>query len=208
IHIKRLDRFNNGSCRTNGQLDERNPFWLKFGAEYSIQACLQYCYALSQINQCGCAEYSYFGAAPLGKICDENDQTVDECLDNWKSSDGPCEKTCPDLCSETLYESSLTFTQWPYPKSVESVLGSLGFNYSDYNNNVNLVRGNFLTANIFYQRFRESQIEESLSYETANLLADIGGQIGLWAGLSIISMCELLELFALVFRDFFERERR
>lgn len=44
-------------------------------------------------------------------------------------------------------------------------------------------------------------------FQTANLLADIGGQIGLWAGLSVISMCELLELFALLFRDFFQRHR-
>ena len=84
---------------------------------------------------------------------------------------------------------------------------SLGFNFSDFNNFA-AVRSNFLSANVYFQRFRETRVEESLSYGTANLLADIGGQIGLWAGLSVISMCELLELFALLIRDLFQKQRQ
>lgn len=66
---------------------------------------------------------------------------------------------------ETIYESSVTFTQWPYPQSVvrqmanlfpkfefssfllsnsfltqEKVLETLGFNYSDFKNSLQTVR--------------------------------------------------------------------
>ena len=210
IQIKRVDRFENGSCRTDTQLAEKNPYRTKYRAEYSVQACLQFCYANVQISKCGCAEYSFFGAVPKGKICNENNEVVDGCIDRLKSLEeqGDCEKKCRDLCSETIYESSLTFSQWPYHQSVETVLESLGFNFSSFNNNVAAVRSNFLSANVYFQRFRETRVEETLSYGTANLLADIGGQIGLWAGLSVISMCELLELFALLIKDLFQKQRQ
>jgi hypothetical protein len=33
-----------------------------------------------------------------------------------------------------------------------------------------------------------------LVFQTTNLLADIGGQLGLWIGISVLTVCELLEL--------------
>ena len=35
--IQRIDRFNNGSCQTNRQLGEKNPYRVNFGASYSVQ---------------------------------------------------------------------------------------------------------------------------------------------------------------------------
>ena len=39
-----------------------------------------------------------------------------------------------------------------------------------------------------------------LSLQVTNLLSDIGGQIGLWIGLSILTVCEIIELVFLIFR--------
>ncbi|XP_028397481.1 amiloride-sensitive sodium channel subunit gamma-like [Dendronephthya gigantea] len=89
--IERIDRFENGSCQASRALGEKNPYRIKYGAGYSVQACLQYCYAQSQIQKCGCAEYSFSGAAAKGKICNENDETSDACIDKWKDADSTCE---------------------------------------------------------------------------------------------------------------------
>lgn len=35
--IQRIDRFKNGSCRTNRQLGKTNPYRVNFGAAYSVQ---------------------------------------------------------------------------------------------------------------------------------------------------------------------------
>ena len=75
---------------------------------------------------------------------------------------------------------------------------------------IHLLAVHTCVMNNLSQSIKASKITEYFSgyfFQTANLLADIGGQIGLWAGLSVISMCELLELFALLFRDFFQRHR-
>ena len=53
---------------------------------------------------------------------------------------------------------------------------------------------NILELKIFYSAMNYEAIEEKFSYETTNLLADIGGQLGLWIGISALTVCELLEL--------------
>ncbi|CAB4037868.1 degenerin deg-1-like, partial [Paramuricea clavata] len=53
-----------------------------------------------------------------------------------------------------------------------------------------------------YQR-----IEESFVYDEINLLADVGGQLGLWIGVSVITVFELIELFALILTRLFKRRR-
>ena len=37
-----------------------------------LQTCLHNCYSRSQLEVCGCAEYSLFTATPTGDVCDEN----------------------------------------------------------------------------------------------------------------------------------------
>ena len=47
--------------------------------------------------------------------------------------------------------------------------------------------------------------------QAVNLLADIGGQLGLWIGISALTCCEVLELVLMVVQRMFEKmknERR
>ncbi|PAA48513.1 hypothetical protein BOX15_Mlig006056g1 [Macrostomum lignano] len=42
---------------------------------------------------------------------------------------------------------------------------------------------------------RGHEVSEEEAYPAKNLVADIGGALGLWSGISILTICELLELF-------------
>jgi hypothetical protein len=45
-------------------------------------------------------------------------------------------------------------------------------------------------------------------FQFENFLSDIGGQLGLWAGISVLSLAEVLELFVLIAVGFFTRKNR
>lgn len=42
-------------------------------------------------------------------------------------------------------------------------------------------------------------------WQGVNLVADIGGQLGLWIGISVLTCCELLELILLIIQSVFKR---
>ncbi|XP_078692023.1 acid-sensing ion channel 1C-like [Branchiostoma floridae x Branchiostoma belcheri] len=58
---------------------------------------------------------------------------------------------------------------------------------------------NLLKLNIYYEALNYEQISESPGYEVENLLGDLGGQLGLWVGMSLLSAMEVVEIFADLF---------
>lgn len=44
-----------------------------------------------------------------------------------------------------------------------------------------------------------------LVWQGVNLVADIGGQLGLWIGISVLTCCELLELILLIIQSAFKK---
>ena len=56
------------------------------------------------------------------------------------------------------------------------------------------MREEILKVNIYYKTLNMKTIREHRSYEIENLLADIGGQLGLFSGYSILTLLEILFL--------------
>ena len=50
--------------------------------------------------------------------------------------------------------------------------------------------------------------EVFLLWQGVNLVADIGGQLGLWIGISVLTCCEFLELAIVIIQTFIDRVRR
>uniref|UniRef100_A0A1I8HSZ3 Amiloride-sensitive sodium channel n=1 Tax=Macrostomum lignano TaxID=282301 RepID=A0A1I8HSZ3_9PLAT len=59
----------------------------------------------------------------------------------------------------------------------------------------------WLTVKAWSAKIQE--ISEEEAYPTKNLVADFGGILGLWCGVSILTLCELLELLFYIFRALF-----
>ncbi|KAH3711511.1 hypothetical protein DPMN_071180 [Dreissena polymorpha] len=51
-----------------------------------------------------------------------------------------------------------------------------------------------LKVDVFYTRLMLKKVEQKKAYESENLISDIGGQLGLWLGLSAITFGELIDL--------------
>ncbi|XP_066271609.1 acid-sensing ion channel 1-like [Branchiostoma lanceolatum] len=55
------------------------------------------------------------------------------------------------------------------------------------------VREGFIQVAVYFENMNIEHIYETPSYEVENLLGDIGGQLGLWMGISIMTVIELAE---------------
>uniref|UniRef100_A0A2C9M1J2 Uncharacterized protein n=1 Tax=Biomphalaria glabrata TaxID=6526 RepID=A0A2C9M1J2_BIOGL len=57
-------------------------------------------------------------------------------------------------------------------------------------------RENFLKLNIFYRDLNYEELAEQPNYEIFQLLSDFGGTMGLWIGLSVLSLFEIINVIA------------
>ncbi|KAK6989353.1 amiloride-sensitive sodium channel subunit gamma-2, partial [Biomphalaria glabrata] len=55
---------------------------------------------------------------------------------------------------------------------------------------------NFLKLNIFYRDLNYEELAEQPNYEIFQLLSDFGGTMGLWIGLSVLSLFEIINVIA------------
>ncbi|VDI05522.1 Hypothetical predicted protein [Mytilus galloprovincialis] len=69
-------------------------------------------------------------------------------------------------------------------------------------------RESLLFINIYFTSLQEEITEEELAYTVENFWSDIGGSLGLWVGMSVISLAEILELGILILRLFRKRTFR
>ena len=126
---------------------------------------------------------------------------------------------CKEACSYLKYEKYISSSKWPahqyIQKTIQNILEESSasghiplFNHHMSNilqnatNNPDdldtfyylerLVYSNFARVNIYFEALEVLERKESRSMTLADLFAGIGGTIGLWAGLSIITLIEVV----------------
>ena len=65
----------------------------------------------------------------------------------------------------------------------------------------------FVSLNIFYDSLSYIRTSESPQMNVVALLASIGGNLGLFLGVSVFSLCELIEVFIEVFYIFYGKNK-
>ncbi|XP_015764092.1 PREDICTED: degenerin deg-1-like [Acropora digitifera] len=210
--IERIDPFNNGSCVSKSDLNRNNLYAKKFNASYSRQACLNSCQAEKQITKCGCVG----GEFPVSdaESCNARDQSTSKCLEGIQllllTGELDCESQCSTPCREVQFGTTLSMGQWPSEGYEHILEGRVKENsaLATEKKHGYFLGENFLQVNVFYDQLNYEKVTERISYEGVNLVADIGGQLGLWIGISVLTCCEFLELLLIIIRTIFERFSR
>ncbi|XP_028411254.1 amiloride-sensitive sodium channel subunit alpha-like isoform X2 [Dendronephthya gigantea] len=190
--IIRADPFKNGSCNPSTHLSTDNIYssYLNGSASlYSVKACMQSCLARAQLDKCKCADPKY--ANFIDRICDETEL---DCMHNvsnsFKENRLGCNERCPQPCIQHGFRHNLgmsTLTSNAKESKKKKDFGDKKGPDFDFDEN-------FLRVKIFYDELNLQKIVQSTYYDLWTLLADIGGQLGLWIGISIISIAEFGEL--------------
>ncbi|XP_047670389.1 acid-sensing ion channel 4-A [Tachysurus fulvidraco] len=71
--------------------------------------------------------------------------------------------------------------------------GSARYLSRKYHKSEDYIRDNFLILDIFFEALNYETIEQKKAYDVAGLLGDIGGQMGLFIGASILTVLEILD---------------
>ncbi|XP_057292631.1 amiloride-sensitive sodium channel subunit beta-like [Hydractinia symbiolongicarpus] len=170
----RADPFENKSCGHHHKADlgkvSHGPRLLR---KYSKQLCKKVCYSRNVIKRCGCVLYQ-LPSLDGNKTCSKAER---KCLRPlaaaFKAGNLTCLKKCSLPCLENSHEIKLTSSKL-------------------YARNISMVADNLLEIIVSFEDFETSIIEDEEYYRIENLLSDIGGQFGLWSGISVLTLIEFL----------------
>ncbi|KAF7469949.1 hypothetical protein GHT09_018572 [Marmota monax] len=156
-----------GNCRAESEL--REPELQGYSA-YSVSACRLRCEKEAVLQRCHCRMVHMPGNET---ICPPNIyiECADHTLDSLGGgSEGPC--FCPTPCNLTRYGKEISMVRIP---------------------NRGSARENFLVLDVFFEALTSEAMEQRAAYGLSALLGDLGGQMGLFIGASILTLLEILD---------------
>ncbi|CAL1540637.1 unnamed protein product [Lymnaea stagnalis] len=189
-----------------------NSFEKKYNVTYTRTTCQKICEQNLIRSKCNCTDGKspnlnvIMGPADL-EPCKSTEQI--KCFTkmtfDFDSKNNLCD--CDGLCRERGFEQSISSRQWPSLSFSRVLVETVCKNVS--NDTCDLLKErfgqsswelveNFIKLNIYYKDLNYELLKESPDYEMVNLWSDIGGTIGLWIGLSVLGVCELLFLLVQV----------
>lgn len=180
--VLRADPFKNGSCLPHSESNMGNrSFSNQYIRRYSMHACREICLAKMQIKNCGCSSY-FLPSLNANHTCGSEDM---DCADRYwvKSINGelPCLHVCRQPCHETKYEIETSFRNYPIKKR---------YPISDDIRQQEL--DETLKVAVYFKTLETQVIEDEEYYFMENLLGDIGGQLGLFSGVSALTVVEVI----------------
>ncbi|XP_075439642.1 epithelial sodium channel subunit alpha-like [Ascaphus truei] len=191
VHVKRLEEPYSSKC-SNGE-NIKNYYADVYGTNYSREACMKSCAQTKMIKNCGCRMWEF----PLGSdvpLCNISEPPVNHCVEmyEYKLSHDQLKCHCPLQCEEEIFELTLSASQWPSSVYLDSFSKRLSRSrgYQDAQS----IRDNVIKVVVYYQQLNYELIEEVPSMQLVDLFSSIGGLMGLWIGVSVCTVAEILEL--------------
>ncbi|MGH0172861.1 UNVERIFIED_CONTAM: hypothetical protein FKN15_071418 [Acipenser sinensis] len=158
----------------------------------SITACRIDCETRYLIENCNCRMVHMPGNAI---VCtpEQYKECADPALDFLVEKDNDyC--VCETPCNMTRYGKELSMVKIPSKASAKYLA-------KKFNKTEQYIGENILVLDIFFEALNYETIEQKKAYEVAGLLGDIGGQMGLFIGASILTILEIFDYLYEVFKD-------
>ena len=169
---------------------------------YDRHNCFTLCKQMIVIENLGCYDMRYpslFDAKPC------SDKKSFEKLKNIDLDLNKCENECPFECETTIYETDISYVDFPnmyqfyyhkkdYDNSLNTFFSNDNYSFNDFKQTI----GRF---KVYFDPLTFKIISQSPSMTFSDLVANIGGALGLFLGISILSLVELIEMFIVALED-------
>ncbi|XP_011408195.1 PREDICTED: acid-sensing ion channel 5-like [Amphimedon queenslandica] len=163
------------------------PFFPSDKYDYSQLACRENAIAenIAQSSKCNCV----IGRPSTGPYASTPNCTFSKacCLLKEHYEFNPEEADCPSPCHFEYYEQTSSYSSFPNGFYLDTLVNKT-------NMSVNEIRENFLSVNVFVGDLHTTTTITQYTYGIEALLGEIGGQLGLFIGVSIITFFEVLIL--------------
>uniref|UniRef100_A0A671TYZ9 Acid sensing ion channel subunit 1 n=1 Tax=Sparus aurata TaxID=8175 RepID=A0A671TYZ9_SPAAU len=166
-----------GDCKST-------PIDSEFFSTYSITACRIDCETRYLLENCNCRMVHMPGTST---VCtpEQYKDCADPALDFLVEKDNDyC--VCQTPCNMTRYGKELSMVKIPSKASAKYLA-------KKFNKTEQYIGENILVLDIFFEALNYEKIEQKKAYEIAGLLGDIGGQMGLFIGASVLTILEIFD---------------
>ena len=168
------------SCR---QADSANFNFLPDMYTYSLSACLVDSYFIDIAEKCGCIDSSVLARPSSGQFATLPDCGVKDLCCSLKVFATAPTSSCPSACHYTSFPTTISYSSFPaeYATDYLSAMTNISRDH---------IRKNLLSVSVFFQDFTVEEQVTRRVYGLTALLSDIGGQLGLFLGASVVSILE------------------
>ncbi|VDN01930.1 unnamed protein product [Thelazia callipaeda] len=153
--------------------------------------CYHTCLQELIIRECGCADPRF--PAPSGSThCLVFDEAARKCIQS--STNLPINLQdrdrcrCAQPCTQFLYTVSYSASIWP-SHSLNVPVGECNDSPEEC---IEQYQENGAMVEVFFDALNFEVFSESEAYGVVKMLSDFGGQLGLWSGVSFITLCEFV----------------
>ncbi|CAF1042719.1 unnamed protein product [Brachionus calyciflorus] len=185
---------------------------LKLSQTYSQDVCYGICFQEYLISKCNCSDPD----KPFFKNV-KNCLTIKEIFCDFITYTEfmvkldvkvACSKHCPLECETIQYDYTSSFSEYPTNIQAKGILQYLSRKNITENYSLDEIINNSLQVNIYHDRLKLETIEESKQMELVDLISNIGGILGLFIGISILSFAELIEICLEILFVTLQQERK
>jgi hypothetical protein len=184
ISIKEQDIQNNAGlhCRSSSNT---SIFRFLNGqvSTYSESACLVDCVHSAIARDCDCLSTRSFYRPDISHHSLLPDCTLENICCILDALTSPSNCPCPVACTSIRYEATVSYSSFPAEYISQKLAHS--FNTTPANSFINS-----LEVNVYFDTMNIETLTTDEAYSIVALLSDIGGQVGLFLGLSLISVLQ------------------
>ena len=179
IGIRKIITVDESSFRNCSEEVEGWNYFAEF--DYSYPACLEDCVFTSLSDKCNCNEFADFNTPDSSerkqlKNCTIDDYCCEQGIFIEASSRNPKDCNCPQPCKYDTYDTIISYGEFPDHRVTTPYLP----------------KPTELAAYIYFRTLTVEQRITSDSYTWPALIADIGGQLGLFLGFTALTFIEIL----------------
>ncbi|XP_041464801.1 amiloride-sensitive sodium channel subunit beta-like [Lytechinus variegatus] len=203
--IERLPRFSQCSDVESATVFSNSS------TNYTVRCCLSMCYQQNLVDRCGCVDDIVFDYKQCSVINDTEMACVSEVQALYINDDLHC--NCPLPCQETNYRASISSADWPSERFRSHLVRKFEFDpkLRSILAQEEMSAKNMIRVMIYFETLNVERVEQVPRYTIPNILGNIGGLMGLFTGMSFISLFEvaflLLRISKITFTKLFMANR-